>query len=264
MDTPFPLGRLKQHDPQSRAFPFKAGVWDNVQHISNVGIFDQGNLGSCTGNAMAGVLTYNPYYGTLPNLKMDEALAVKLYSRATQLDVWQGEYPPEDTGSSGLAVAKAAKEFGFISGYQHAFSLNAMLTALMDGPVITGINWYENMFYPNNNGVVSVGGNYAGGHEVCADAIDKTNGLVWFRNSWGPDWGLKGRFAISISDYGNLLSDGGDATVLVPVTAPAPKPDYDAALVQAMEPWSKGIISKVTKAGKANAAYKLWKSQKGL
>jgi hypothetical protein len=268
MDTPFSLGRNVYHDPRSLAFPVKAGSWGSVKHRSNAPIFDQGSLGSCTGQAMAGALSYDPFFSTLPNVKVDEDLAVKLYSRATQLDIWPGSYPPDDTGSSGLAVAKAAKEAGYISGYQHAFSLEAALTALMDGPVITGVNWYESMFDTDANGQVFISGRISGGHEICADEIDEPNALVWFRNSWGPFWGKSGRFALSIDDWGRLLSEQGDATVLTPITAPAPQPDPDGQLVLAMEPWAKqsswARIINPGKASRARNGYVAWKNAKGL
>ncbi|NED51184.1 hypothetical protein G3I24_09730, partial [Micromonospora aurantiaca] len=65
----------------------------------------------------------------------DEDQARALYSAATRLDEFDGEWPPTDTGSSGLGVAKACKRAGLISGYRHAFGLNAALTALAEQPV---------------------------------------------------------------------------------------------------------------------------------
>jgi hypothetical protein len=258
-----PLGRLVQHDPRSLAYPAPVGVWDSVQHDSHAPILDQGNLGSCTGNAMAGALSYDPLWPAVAR-PIDETFAVELYARATQLDAWPGSYPPDDTGSSGLAVSQAAREAGYLSGYQHAFTIDAALTALMDGPVITGIDWHDGMFDPDQSGQVHPTGQVAGGHEICADGIDKHNGLVWFRNSWGPGWGVDGRFSLAVADWSQLLSAKGDATTLVPADAPAPQPDYDQLLIAAMDPWEKGIISKLTKAGKAAAAYRLWKLHKGL
>lgn len=137
------LGRHVELDPRSRAFavPAAADTITKVRH-RRYGILDQGDLGSCTGNAITGCLNTLPLHITGTHLKT-EADAVRLYSEATRLDSFQGAYPPEDTGSSGLAACKAAKNEGLISGYRHAFSVEAALTALMSGPVITGVNWYE-------------------------------------------------------------------------------------------------------------------------
>jgi hypothetical protein len=48
--------------------------------------------------------------------------AVRIYSRATQLDPWSGEYPPTDTGSSRLAAAKASMEAGLIERHEWVFA----------------------------------------------------------------------------------------------------------------------------------------------
>lgn len=266
----YPLGRIVQHDPRSRAFAYSArgATYKSIVHSSHIDILDQGELGSCTGNATIANLGCDPFYKTLSaNVKLDENAAVEVYSLATSLDEFEGSYPPEDTGSSGLGAAKAAQKLGYISGYQHAFSLDAALAALMNTPVITGVNWYNSFYYPDSKGLVKISGSVVGGHEFAADGFDADKGLVWFRNSWGPSWGVQGRFCMTIATWTELLNEQGDVTIFTPLTAPAPTPvvpDVDKALVAAMEPWSKGIISKVTQAGKANEAYKKWKTAKGL
>jgi hypothetical protein len=202
---------------------------------------------------------------------LDQRDAVSIYSEATTLDPFSGSYPPDDTGSSGLAAAKAAKNQGYISGYQHAFSLEDALGAVMKTPTITGFWWYSSFDSPDDDGLVSISSNAyrRGGHEVCIDGFDADKGLVWFRNSWGEWWGVDGRFCMTVATYAQLLNDSGDATVFVPLTAPAPTPvpgpsAADLALISAMDPWSKTIISRITKAGKAKLAYEDWKKSRGF
>lgn len=224
-----PLGRNLNHDPRSLRFPFKASsvVLTDAVHTSHIPILDQGNLGSCTGNAIVGTLGCSPYYETLSDsqqLMLTENLAVKLYSTATGLDPFPGVYPPTDTGSDGLSVAKAAKDAGYISGYTHAFSLNDALAALVLGPVIIGINWYEGFDNPDGTGRIAVGGQVRGGHEVCLWRIEAANKRVWLKNSWSADWGIDGTAWFSFDDFGRLLNEDGDCTVVVPLTAPAPTP----------------------------------------
>ena len=144
-----------------------------------------------------------------------EADAVALYSRATVLDGFPGEYPPDDTGSSGLAVAKAAVERGFVSAYNHAFGLDHALAALVLSPVIVGTNWYESMFTPDASGFVRPSGAIAGGHEYALIGLDPVKSRVTAINSWGPGWGNQGRFFLSFADLGRLLDESGD--VVVPV-----------------------------------------------
>jgi hypothetical protein len=83
---------------------------------------------------MAGALMTEPLWRK--GRKLDEVQARILYGMATKLDGLPGTFPPDDTGSSGLGVAKAAKALGYISAYHHAFGLEHALAALTLGPVI--------------------------------------------------------------------------------------------------------------------------------
>ncbi|MCU1617349.1 MAG: hypothetical protein JWO98_4889, partial [Frankiales bacterium] len=190
-------------------------------------VLDQGNLGSCTGNATVGVLGSEPFYDTLaPSVRdqLDEAKAVRVYSLATELDGFDGTYPPDDTGSSGLAAAKAAKQLGLISGYQHITSLAAAHAAIVAGPFITGVNWYEGFDNPDARGVVKISGSVRGGHEFEVIGYDAATGMWEAVNSWGPSYGVGGHFYFSDATFTRLLSEQGDATTFVPITQPAPQP----------------------------------------
>src|SRR5580765_8579725 len=112
------LGRHVEHDPRSFAYKAETAAIKSVTHRHYGPVFDQGYLGSCTGNAMAQRLMAVPFHHTLKRA-LTEQDAIDLYSVATVLDGYPGEYPPDDTGSSGLAVMKAAKKAGLISGYSH-------------------------------------------------------------------------------------------------------------------------------------------------
>lgn len=211
------LGRHVEHDSRSRAFeattrraPLVSKTWRR-----DVPAFDQGDLGSCTGNAMAGALITEPFDCPRP---VDEALAVELYSAATRLDYVPGHYPPEDTGSSGLAVAKAASRLGLVHAYHHAFSLNGCLAALGHvGPVIIGIPWYAGFDAPVGSGaLIQIVGDVRGGHEVELLGVDVDTRLVFGVNSWGPSWGADGRFSMSWDTLERLLSEDGDCVVPMP------------------------------------------------
>lgn len=215
--TPYPLGRRVEHDPRSRDFPVlvTAPVLRTRAHRSYGLPFDQGNLGSCTGNACAGALNTLPIHRAGEKV-LKEPDAVKLYSAATALDEFYGVYPPDDTGSSGLAVAKAAKAAGYITAYNHAFNIGQALAALQQGPVITGVNWYEQMFEPTAQGFVHPGGAIAGGHEFLVRGyVAAKRPYVLCMNSWGAGWGLGGKFKLFVDEWERLLSEDGDVTVLV-------------------------------------------------
>ena len=161
------LGRHVEHDPRSRAYALSEDLlpstYTSAVHTVRIPVLDQGDLGSCTGNAAEAFTGTDPLYDAIPatvkarptgDAGADETQAVALYSAATRLDNVQGVYPPTDTGSTGVAVAKAAQKAGLISGYQHAFSLDSALKALAVSPLIVGVNWYEGFDTPDANGLV--------------------------------------------------------------------------------------------------------------
>jgi len=271
------LGRHVHHDSRSLAYKVTAdGTAISASWARKTPVLDQGDLGSCTGNAACGVLGTDPFYATLApdiqvGLKLDEDEAVTLYSSATQLDEYAGTYPPDDSGSSGLGVAKACQKAGFISGYQHITSVAAAQTAIQSGPFIVGSDWFEGMDNPDSSGLVKATGSVRGAHEYECDEYDAARDLWWFWNSWGPAFGVAGRFCYTSGTFAQLLSRDGDATVFTPITSPAPTPTptpmptntVDAALVMAGNVWERTILSRLTKAGKMRAAFDEWKSAHG-
>ncbi len=190
----------------------------------HIGILDQGDAGSCTGNAMTGALGTGPLYAALPaGVTLDESEALKLYSEAETID-GDGPYPPNDNGSTGPSVAKAAEDDGLISGFTHYTDLDSTLQALMDGPVILGMNWYSSFDTPAADGTVSITADayVRGGHEVLARSVDTTAQTIGMDNSWGTSYGAGGSFKMSYATLERLLSESGDCTAPEPLKAPAP------------------------------------------
>jgi hypothetical protein len=270
------LGRHVHHDARSRRFAYRGPTspLHAVRHERHVPVFDQGNIGSCTGNAAVGCLATGPFFATINDADvalirgLDQKAAVAVYSEASALDPFPGQYPPEDTGSDGLSVAKVLTAWDAISGYEHAFGLEQALSALMRVPVITGTTWMSSMFEPDAEGLVRPSGSAQGGHEYLLDEYDPVRGWVGFTNSWSDQWGLAGRFYMEAEAYGRLLDDRGDVTVFVPCTEAPPEPDgpvgdeADGELARALGVWARR--SGATTSKKARKALRKWLDTKGL
>lgn len=205
------LGRHLQHDPKSWNYQAaRAPQLVTTVHARKSKAFDQGNLGSCTGNAITGCLDTKPF----THARLGERTAVRLYEHATIIDGYPGQYPPDDTGTSGLAIAKAAKFYDYITTYRHAFGLQHALEALVIAPWIMGINWYDSMDSPDSNGFISIttGASVRGGHELEVSELNVEGQYVEGWQSWG-DWGpLHGKFRMSFEVLDRLLGEGGDVT----------------------------------------------------
>ena len=146
---------------------------------------DQGNLGSCTGNAVAQNLSTFPF-----PFQLTEGDAVKIYSLATQLDSFAGTYPPTDTGSDGQSAARAAKQLGYTTlDYGAVDTVEGLQAALQRGPCIIGTTWYSGFSNPTRCGEMQLTGTSDGGHEVNVVAFDRDRKAIAIRNSWGDDFG---------------------------------------------------------------------------
>lgn len=216
MTATYALGRHVHHDPRSRGFPAATAPTGPSSWKHYYGPLNQGQLGSCTGNAAAQCLMTSPLYRK--GRRLSEAKALAIYERATTLDDTPGTYPPDDTGSSGLAAAKACQQLGYIGSYTHAFGVDHAIGALRLSPFICGTDWYESMFTPTESGFVRPAGQVAGGHEYLCVGYDGEN--FAFVNSWGRGWGIAipglvsaGAFKMRSQDFATLLDAQGDVTV---------------------------------------------------
>lgn len=212
------LGRHIVHDPRSRRFavsaPREVAVKRSFRHrvFSPTPLPNQ-TIGNCTGvdQCVRADAQGNRIQGVI--LGMPDA--VKLYERATQLDPFEGTYPPDDTGSSGLAAAKAATEAGIIERYEWVFGgADQVLATLRDRPVGVGTRWHRDMFTPEpNTFLVRPTGPIVGGHQWAVIGWNQRyqafEGMCW----WGDDFGSHGMFRIRKDDLATLLADDGDAHV---------------------------------------------------
>lgn len=210
------LKRHRVHDSRSRSFQIARSATKRpqdqpaVKYERKVPIWDQGEVGCCTADAMLGMLCTGTFYRKSHVFTQADCYA--LYRAETRLDEREipGIWEPDDTGSAFLYAAKAAAKFGYIRSYQTAFGLTAACAALQVKPLNFGTVWYEAMMEPTKDGELKPRGEDYGGHEYIIDEWDPKRQRLWMTNHWTKDWGINGRAWMSLSTADLLLRRQGD------------------------------------------------------
>lgn len=209
-------------------------------------VYDQGNLGSCTANAIAGAYSIES--------TKQYVSKVTLHSSATQannlsrLFIYYQERLAEGTVDSdagavirdGIKVlakigapledlwpydisnfAQNPNEAAYADAPHHRAVLYAsvrsnhfdMCTALADGyPVVFGFTVFESFESAKvaRTGIVpypKADESVLGGHAVVAVGYDQVGQNLLVRNSWGDSWGMDGYFLMPFTFLENLVSD---------------------------------------------------------
>lgn len=225
---PRPLGRLPEFDDRSLNYPIRTMIGAALPPRSYTWavntVLDQGNVGSCVGNAIAHEIAARPVVRNV-----DQAFALDIYHRAQRIDPWPGE---NYEGTSVLAGIKTAAADGHYAEYRWAFGIDDLILALgYKGPAVLGVTWFSDMFTPDMAQVIRPTGSPAGGHAILANGIsikwpiglakearsittiDRSRSMVRLHNSWGRSWGLAGECFIAVDDLGKLLAMGGEACI---------------------------------------------------
>lgn len=208
------LGRQKVHDPRSLAFPTRVVVDRSNWQDKLVRLYDPVKNpnqchGECTGCAKS--MQLNAVGNRVNGVVLDMAAAHNIYSKATTLDPWPDEWPPVDTGSSGLASAKAAQQLGLGGEYRHVFGgADEVVQLIQVGYVVScGTWWYDSMFTLDEKKTITPSGPRVGGHQYAARGYIKNKDLVVIRCWWGE---FRDAY-ISRAHLNELLMDGGDAHI---------------------------------------------------
>lgn len=238
------LDRIPQFDELSRNFQVRAlleshprTVAKRRRYINPGPTLDQGQDGACSGFSIAHGQEATPFKVR----GIDDAKAKEWYFDNQKNDDWPGgEYPgasPTYSGSSVLASMKTLVQLGLITEYRWIGAGSQSLMADLElslkyvGPVHFGTDWYNSMFDPQPNGILTVdpSSGVAGGHAYCIHdwvskklpGTDKTATYVIMQQSWGTSWGTtrgkQGGFAyIKVEDAEQLLTSGGEGAVPIP------------------------------------------------
>jgi hypothetical protein len=191
--------------------------WPSLLAIS----LDQGSVGACTGFAAAGTVSTARF-----GLRLDNAIALKIYGYATTIDPYPGTYPPTDTGSNGASACKSLIHFGYATSCRSTwFSLQTALTTIGAQPIMWGINWHANSYTPGIDGHIDIGGKIDGGHELglvalkvlrtATGMIDTAKSRLWSQQSWGNSIGCCldghcGYIYVTLDEAQTLIDEGGE------------------------------------------------------
>ena len=195
-------------------------------------VYDQGSLGSCTANALAGAIQI---------LETIDKIAPTMMSR---LFIYYNERVIEgtvnqDAGAQLRDGIKALASYGvcsetdwpynigkfktkptsqsFIDGLAHTITSYQRLNTLLDMrtclaagyPFVFGFTVYQSFETDivAKTGIVpmpSKNERALGGHAVLAVGYDDKTKMILVRNSWGPNWGLSGYFYLPYDYISNI------------------------------------------------------------
>lgn len=189
-------------------------------------VVDQGELGSCTANALAGVLGYlerkaTPKAEPVPASRLFVYYNERVISHTTGQDsgamlrdgiktlakqgacteaLWPYDASRFTKRPNAACYTQAATHV--IGSYQRLSTTKEMRACLAGGfPFVFGFTVYESFESDAvaKSGVVDMPAKSErtiGGHAVCAVGYDDASERFIVRNSWGTDWGKKGYFTI--------------------------------------------------------------------
>lgn len=196
---------------------------------------DQGDLGSCTANALVGNLEF---LERKSNVKFWDISRLFIYYNERVIE----DTISEDNGAELRDGIKSLVTYGYcsekrvpyvtskftrkpsciaykeakkhtIQSYHSIMTLNEMLVCLAEGyPFVFGFTVYEGFESDEvkQSGILNMPGQAeqeVGGHAVCAVGYDQAAKRFIVRNSWGPDWGQGGYFTMPFEYMEKLAND---------------------------------------------------------
>jgi C1A family cysteine protease len=190
------------------------------------GVYDQGQLGSCTANAIAGAIEFDRIKQKLEDVFTPSRLFIYYNERVIEGTVntdsgaqirdgmktigqqggphealWPYDIAKFTDAPSANAVADGQQHTA-ISYQRVVRNLNQMKGCLAAGyPFVFGFTVYESF---ESQAVASTGvvpmpapnEQVLGGHAVLAVGYDDSQQRFIVRNSWGPGWGMSGYFTL--------------------------------------------------------------------
>lgn len=189
-------------------------------------VYDQGELGSCTANAIAGAIEFDQKKEKLKKEFTPSRLFIYYNERRIEHTVESDSgaqirdgvksvaslgAPPESAWKYDIAkfrdappqnVYQEAAEHPVVLYQRVVQDLAQLRGCLAEGyPFVFGFTVYKSFEGPDvaktGHAQLPADGETAiGGHAVLAVGYDDKNQWFWVRNSWGPGWGDKGYFTL--------------------------------------------------------------------
>lgn len=188
-------------------------------------VYDQGQLGSCTANAIAGAIEFDRIKQNKPNwvpsrlfiyyneraiegtVNTDSGAMIRdgIKSVASQGDAPETDWPYDITRFGDKPPAKTytdAMKYRVVQYQRVLRDLTQIKGCLASGyPLVFGFSVYESFESPDvaRTGQVNMPGTdevEIGGHAVVAVGYDDSQQRFIVRNSWGSGWGMAGYFTM--------------------------------------------------------------------
>lgn len=226
MTTDQVFGRRPAPDSRDSRYPMRRllGMQDLSKYASHRYYptgphlpLDQGQTGTCVAQAWTGFLyaalkmdktAPSPFDTYREIVKVDEFDDNDVEATAADADL--------QAGTSVRAGAKVLQAQGRLASYVWATNADEAGVWLLkgNGTLVLGTNWYQGMSRLAN-GLATADGNILGGHAYLCVGYNRYTRLFRCLNSWGADFGDRGRFWIGYDDMNRLLAEDGECCAAV-------------------------------------------------
>lgn len=194
---------LREIMPKSKPLPTRPRYWPDTRYFG-----DQKSTPHCVGFAFCHWIEDGPAYPP-PGSKVPLIGGSVIYFEAQKNDDIPGEDYEGTTVRGGAQALR--KKFLKIKSFRWAKTVNEIAYAVaVEGPVVAGTDWHEDMMDVDSQGFIRPGGEVLGGHAYLLNGVNVKEKFFRVKNSWGRDWGTKGRAKISFDDLEKLISTNGE------------------------------------------------------
>ena len=232
---------------------------------------DQGNLGSCTGFGIGGILTglskqqniytqwFSPEWiyngaryieGTLnedAGAEPGDCLAWIKQMGCLLESYWPYNLYILDTRTPPTADDAPASKYPILTYTRVTGGSTGICSALAAGNFVTiGTPWFDSWMNPPITGVlpiVSTTSSLAGGHQTFLYGYDQASKLFFGQNSWGTSWGKSGTFLMPFAVFDSVFNalGGYDAYYISVSWSATPTPEQILPIIRLQESKDNGV-----------------------